>query len=220
VTQRLWDTENGPDRMDEINLVDPGSNSGWRILMGPESQDPEGEDHTDLVDLLPDSTYSDPEFSFLEPIGITALAFLAGSALGSEYDDGLLVGDFSSGDLYLFRLNGARDGFTFSGPLADLVADGVLERLPLRFASGFEITTDIQTGPDGAIYVVSLGSGIFRIAPVPEPGTGALLAFGLLALARSRRTAAAARPRSALRRAPGPAAVAARRELGPFEARA
>src|SRR5262245_18120289 len=116
VTQRLWDTENGPERMDEINLVEPGSNSGWRILMGPESQDPEGEDRGDLVDLLPQSSYSDPEFSFKQTIGITALAFLAGSALGPGYDDGVLVGDVNSGHLYLFRLNGTRDGFAFSGP--------------------------------------------------------------------------------------------------------
>ncbi|MDX1390718.1 MAG: PQQ-dependent sugar dehydrogenase, partial [Acidobacteriota bacterium] len=29
VTGRLWDTENGPQRMDEINLVEAGMNSGW-----------------------------------------------------------------------------------------------------------------------------------------------------------------------------------------------
>src|SRR5262245_9827217 len=99
-TGRLWDTENGPDRMDEINLVDPGANSGWRILMGPESRDPEGQDHTDLVDLLPLSTYSDPEFSFLQPIGITTLAFVSGSALGAGYDDGVLVGEANRGALH------------------------------------------------------------------------------------------------------------------------
>ena len=26
----LWDTENGPDHGDEINLVEPGFNSGWK----------------------------------------------------------------------------------------------------------------------------------------------------------------------------------------------
>ena len=28
-TDNLWDTENGPGFGDEINLVEPGSNSGW-----------------------------------------------------------------------------------------------------------------------------------------------------------------------------------------------
>jgi len=29
VTGKLWDTENGPNYGDEINLVEPGFNSGW-----------------------------------------------------------------------------------------------------------------------------------------------------------------------------------------------
>ncbi len=34
-TGYLWETENGPDHFDEINLVKPGFNSGWKILAGP-----------------------------------------------------------------------------------------------------------------------------------------------------------------------------------------
>ena len=34
VTGNLWDTENGPNYGDEINLVKPGFNSGWAILQG------------------------------------------------------------------------------------------------------------------------------------------------------------------------------------------
>jgi glucose/arabinose dehydrogenase len=29
ITSNLWDTENGPGYGDEINLVEPGFNSGW-----------------------------------------------------------------------------------------------------------------------------------------------------------------------------------------------
>ena len=35
VTGNLWDTENGDKDYDEINLVYPGFNSGWKQLMGP-----------------------------------------------------------------------------------------------------------------------------------------------------------------------------------------
>ena len=35
MTGKLWDTENGPDYGDEINLVSPGFNSGWETVMGP-----------------------------------------------------------------------------------------------------------------------------------------------------------------------------------------
>jgi glucose/arabinose dehydrogenase len=34
VTGYLWDTENGPTRYDEVNLVQPGFNSGWQHIMG------------------------------------------------------------------------------------------------------------------------------------------------------------------------------------------
>lgn len=187
VTGDLWDTENGPGRMDEINRVEPGMNSGWTILMGPESRDPESQDRTDLVDLLMQSTYSDPEFSFAQPIGITSIEFLHGSALGAGYDDAVLVGDNNTGSLYLFRLNGARDGFVLSGNLADLVADGS-ERAEVLFGSNHFVTTDIQVGPDGAVYVLSLGqSRIHRILPIPEPGSAGMLALGLLAMAALRR---------------------------------
>ena len=36
VTDKLWDTENGPDFGDEFNLVEPGFNSGWRRIQGME----------------------------------------------------------------------------------------------------------------------------------------------------------------------------------------
>ncbi|MFZ0566422.1 MAG: PQQ-dependent sugar dehydrogenase, partial [Nitrososphaeraceae archaeon] len=35
VTGQLWDAENGEDVFDEINLVEPGFNSGWKQIMGP-----------------------------------------------------------------------------------------------------------------------------------------------------------------------------------------
>ena len=42
VTGQLWDTENGPNVFDEINLVEAGFNSGWTPLMGPDALDPQG----------------------------------------------------------------------------------------------------------------------------------------------------------------------------------
>ena len=39
ITGHLWQTENGVTEYDEINLVKPGFNSGWRILMGPADRD-------------------------------------------------------------------------------------------------------------------------------------------------------------------------------------
>jgi aldose sugar dehydrogenase len=42
LTGELWDTENGPNNYDEINLVTPGFNSGGERIMGPVNRDAQG----------------------------------------------------------------------------------------------------------------------------------------------------------------------------------
>jgi glucose/arabinose dehydrogenase len=164
VTGTLWDTENGPTEYDEVNRVEAGFNSGWNVIMGPDARDPEGTG--DLFDMPgAGSTYSDPEFSWFEQIAPTAILFPRG--LTPLYDGVALVGDSNNGNLYRFPLNPARDGFelsSFAG-LSDLVADDVNEQDLLRIGSGFRGLTDLEQGPDGAVYVVSLVNGaIYRIA--------------------------------------------------------
>jgi glucose/arabinose dehydrogenase len=183
----LWDTENGPATFDEINLVGKGFNSGWSKIMGPDSRDPQNA-ATDLV-VLPGSAYSDPEFSFLTPIGITSIQFLHGSSWGAEYDDAVIVGANNTGQLYLLRLNATRSGFVLTGGLADLVADSSAQASQLTFGRDFGVVTDLQLGPDGALYVTSLSQGaVYRIAPVPEPASWIMAAAGLCLIAAWRRT--------------------------------
>ena len=160
VTNRLWDTENGPESFDEINLVQSGFNSGWTKIMGPDARDTNSV--ADLV-MLPGAHYSDPEFSFVSPIGITSLGFLADTKLDLFYRDSVIFGAVDD-KLYRLQLNEARDGFVTSGGLADLVADTVGEAAQIVIGSGFGVTTDIREGPDGAIYITSLSSGaVYRL---------------------------------------------------------
>jgi aldose sugar dehydrogenase len=164
VTGNLWDTENGPDVYDEVNLISPGFNSGWLPIMGPDSRDPQGV--SNLVNLAPGgaSTYSDPEFSWLSPIAVTGIHFLAGSDLGPAYHNKVLVADSNSGSISMFTLNAARTGFVLSGGLSDLVADNSSERNSVVVGSSFGSLTDIKRGSNGELYVVSLGRGtIYRI---------------------------------------------------------
>ena len=96
----------------------------------------------------------------------------------------------NGGRLWLLRLNAARDGFLLAGSLADGVFDAGDALEP--FGTNFGIVTDLTRGPDGALYITSYGSDtIFRVAPVPEPGTWALMVFGLAitAIGLSRRHA-------------------------------
>jgi glucose/arabinose dehydrogenase len=183
LTRRLWDTENGGGNYDEVNLVAPGFNSGWSLIMGPDSRNPGSE--TDLVH-LPGSAYSDPEFSFQSSVAPTSIAFLADSVLGDAYRDAVLVAAYNRHGLFLFRLNEARDGFVLSGGLRDLVAEGTAEEEAVRFGSGFGTITDLKVGPDGAVYALNYDLGnIYRITP--EPGALGTVSVPALLLLRRRR---------------------------------
>ena len=169
VTGNLWDTENGEGTFDEINLVNPGFNSGWERIMGPLSRDPEGDNESDLFHLS-GSNYSDPKFSWFSTVAPTGIVFLDSTELGGQYQNDLFVGDFNNGNLYHFQPNGSRNGLVLSGSLADLVADPNDNLAEIIFGTGFNGISDLKVGPDGFLYVVSIGDGaIYRISLAASP---------------------------------------------------
>ncbi len=155
----LWDTENGPADYDEINIVRPGFNSGWELVMGPISRADAGED--DLV-RFEGSHYADPVFSWRQAIGVTDIEFLNSTALG-DYSYSLFVGDINNGQLYNFALNKERTDLEL-GQLTDRVADNQGELEPFILGRGFGGITDIETGPDGLLYILSFDGSIYRLA--------------------------------------------------------
>ena len=163
ITGDLWDTENGPNAYDEINIVRPGFNSGWERIMGPVSRDAQGTG--DLVQ-FPSSQYADPTFSWFSPVGPTAIVLLNSNQLGTQYQNDVFVGDINNGNLYRFEPNLTRNGFVFQNQaLADFVADTESEFQELIFGTGFGGITDLKVGPDGLLYVLSFGHGkIYRIS--------------------------------------------------------
>jgi len=167
VTGNLWETENGENTYDEINLVKPGFNSGWKVIMGPLSRN-NGITTNDLVN-FPGSHYADPVFSWLDPVAVTAIEFLKSSKLGPNYDNNIFVGDYNNGNLYFFKVNKDRTGIELdtnqkSAGLSDLVVDNKNELDVVKFGTGFNSITDIKTGPDGLLYVLSFDDGaIYKI---------------------------------------------------------
>jgi glucose/arabinose dehydrogenase len=174
VTGKLWDTENGPATGDEINLVEPGFNSGWRDVFGMANETLDG-----LVLFNSVSRYSDPKLAWIEPIGPTALTFLDSDNLGEEYENDMFVGDILNGALYRFDLDQNRTDLALTGLLSDSVVDEPSENEEAIFGSNFGGITDIKVGTDGYLYVLSFVDGtIYRIAPseedepaVPSPPT-------------------------------------------------
>jgi glucose/arabinose dehydrogenase len=166
VTGNIWDTENGPDYGDEINLVEPGFNSGWLEITGMSSNADDFDPEADLVSFGGKGKYSDPEFALRDNVGPTALKFLDSDKLGTKYQNDLFVGDVHNGRIYHFDLNEERTGLILDGMLADKVADVDSENENIIFGGGVGGITDIEVGPDGYLYVVSLGHGaIYRILP-------------------------------------------------------
>ncbi|CAN5478265.1 hypothetical protein BH18THE2_BH18THE2_35420 [soil metagenome] len=171
VTGNLWDTENGPGEGDEINLVEPGFNSGWALVQGisTSTSNNNNQDYnpSDLVDFDGRGTYSDPEFEWRQTLGPTALIFLHSDRLGQQYQNDIFVGSIVTGNIYHFDLNEDRTALVLIGELEDKIAEiretGAED---IVFGEGFAGISDLEVGPDGYLYVVSLGQGkIFRIVP-------------------------------------------------------
>jgi len=165
-TGNLWDTENGDDDFDEINMVQEKFNSGWIAIMGPATES--------QIDGLPgyeDYVYDDPEFSWEKVVAPTALNF-AKFKETRDYDNSLFVGDCNNGNLYKFELNKERNGFQFTNSfLQDDIINKNETMNEIIIGTGFGCITDIERGPDGFLYVVSLNDkAIYRITPKESLG--------------------------------------------------
>ncbi len=174
VTGKLWDTENGQKSGDEINLVEAGFNSGWNEIQGMWTSEEEDQSSENVI-LNPDNlldfggkaSYSDPEFSWVDSIGPTALKFLNSDKLGKKYQNDIFLGDVNNGNLYHFKVDKQRTGLLFlEEALSDKVSDKEEENEGIIFGEGFGSISDLEVGPDGYLYIVSIGKGaIYRIVP-------------------------------------------------------
>jgi glucose/arabinose dehydrogenase len=179
VSGTLWDTENGPQFGDEINLVEPGFNSGWEKIQGiwklnqTKSKNgiyDESNDNVKLVDFDDEGKYSSPEFVWDKPVGPTALLFLDSDKLGEEYENDIFVGSVKNGVVYHFDLDDDRESLSLKGDLSDSVLNRKDNATKIKFGENFGIITDLQVGPDGYLYIVSGDRGtdagaIYRIVP-------------------------------------------------------
>lgn len=155
VSGHLWDTENG-GAYDEINLVEPGFNSGWEKVNGKASL-LEDFDQEELVDFGGKGKYSDPEFSWASNSDFrtapTSIVFFDSDKFGEQYKDGVFVGDVR-GNIYHFNVDKDRTDLLLNGPLADEVANDFSEIEDLIFARFPGVITDMKVGPDGYLYIL------------------------------------------------------------------
>jgi glucose/arabinose dehydrogenase len=137
-------------------------------------------DAREALFMLPGAKYMDPELSWKYESGPAGTAFVRGTALGADNEGTLWFGSSrafaqvggTGGSIYRLRLNQNRKKVDVSDPaLADRVVDNVAKFDPTESESivigtGFGTTPDIQQGPDGNLYVVSITDGaIYMISP-------------------------------------------------------
>jgi glucose/arabinose dehydrogenase len=181
LTGNLWDTENGLLYGDEINLVEPGFNSGWSRIQGIWDSNQFGNESRELywqlnqnrskdivvveprglVDFDGKGNYSNPELTWRFSVAPTAIKFLESDKLGKQYQNDMFVGDFRNGNIYHFKLNKDRTQLSLNGSLADKIVDNEeeLTKSDIIFGQGFGAITDLEVGPDGYLYVLSLYQG-------------------------------------------------------------
>ena len=167
ITGSLWDTENGPHEGDEINLVYPGFNSGWYEIYGFSTSLGKF-NKNNLVTFDGKGKYDEPKIAWSKSTGLTSLIFLDSDKLGSQYRNDMFVGDVHNGRIYHFKLNNERNDLILPKVLAgkSTVNPTVSEAKEIVFGEGFGGITDLTVGPDGYLYVVSIGQGkVFRILP-------------------------------------------------------
>ncbi len=126
--------------------------------------------------MLPGAVYRDPQFSWKFEVAPAGIGFVKGQALGPQYEGDLFMGaartSLEGGHLFHFKLTDDRRQIAVDDPrLEDRVADNfckfdMTESESLLIGRNFGIGTDIQTGPNGNLFVVSLSNGaiyeIFR----------------------------------------------------------
>jgi glucose/arabinose dehydrogenase len=143
VTGRLWETENGPECNDEINMVIPGGNYAWGptalcgSLSAPHDTNRDGPSPRML-----------PKRNFIETATVTGATFCRGCGLGPRSRRDLLVASYKHRRIWAFDLNASRT--QLSGQRAVFIGD----RPPIT----------LLTGPDGRIYF-SDPTGIWVLRP-------------------------------------------------------
>jgi glucose/arabinose dehydrogenase len=140
VTDRLWETENGPECNDELNRIIAGRNYGW----GP-SETCSGTSPRDTNQDGPRPAL--PKLWYTPTIAPTGIAFCKHCGLGKRSRGALFFGAFNTGQIRRVRLNANRTG---------------VRSQQVVFTNGSGIFS-MQVGPHGRLYFSDSSGSIYRL---------------------------------------------------------
>ena len=113
--------------------------------------------------MLPGAVYRDPELSWKFEVAPAGIGFITGQALGRQFDGDLILGSartfLENGFLFRVRLTGNRRSVAGEQVIENNNKWDGTGSEELLFGRNFGIGTDVQTGPNGNLFVVSLSNG-------------------------------------------------------------
>jgi glucose/arabinose dehydrogenase len=156
-TGELWSTEMGPRGGDELNRLQRGGNYGWPIFTSGINYDGRPVDVADElgIELRPEETIF-PVVDMTPSPALSSFIFYQGEKF-PNWNGNILLGTLRATDL--LRMEVVDD---------QVVHTEVLLRDLARFR-------DIETGPDGAVYILlehTSGGRIIRLVPVTPADAG------------------------------------------------
>ncbi len=150
-TGALWESENGPNGGDELNVIKPKANYGWpKVSLGRDYKGPwqsEGPNHLG---------YEPPVVYWVPAIAVSGLLFYTGDAL-SKWKGDVFVGSLRTGEI---PGTGHVERILLNEKMEELRRESLLTDLHQR-------VRDVRQGPDGFIYVATeqKDGAILRIMP-------------------------------------------------------
>jgi len=153
VTGAVWQSENGPNGGDEINIIAAGSNYGWpKVSYGRSYNGPwEAGSPTH-------AGYPLPLVIWIPSVAVAGLTFYTGDTL-SKWKGDLFVGSLREGEV---NGTGHLERVLFNSNMEELRRESLLVDLHKR-------VRDVAQGPDGYLYLSleDRDGGILRIMPAP-----------------------------------------------------
>jgi uncharacterized repeat protein (TIGR01451 family) len=130
--------------------------------------------------MLPGARYVDPLLTWKFEVAPAGFGFIQGQGLGPDYEGDIVIGGATAllfdGHLFRLKLSPDRMDLDLSGVGGPVIENAdkwsIQGSESLLFGKGFGVTTDILTGPNGNLFVVSLSKGaVYEIQRQPVAST-------------------------------------------------
>ncbi len=159
-TGELWETENGPQGGDEVNIIRAGKNYGWPVITYGRAYttDPEGQKSGIAPPTVQPPTAAagmEEPVTFYKPsIAISGMVFYTGDKF-PLWRGNLIVGGLVGTQLSRITFN----------------RQGLESRREAMLVDLGQRIRDVRQGPDGLLYLTTdmPDGAILKIEPVPEP---------------------------------------------------